>query len=92
MGWKSSGFVLCVGVLVPLSSAQSRRLNGRLLPEIVGDIEEFLVSPDGAYVVYRADQETDQVFELYSALADGSGAGTVKLNGPLIAGGDVGEP
>jgi Tol biopolymer transport system component len=38
-------------------------------------------------VVYRADQDTDGVFELYSVPIDG---GTVtKLNDPLVAGGNV---
>ncbi len=43
------------------------------------------ISPDGARVVYRADQDTNDVFELYSAPIDGS-ADPVKLNGPLVLG------
>jgi Tol biopolymer transport system component len=39
-------------------------------------------------VVYRADQQTNDVLELYSAPIDGS-APAVKLNGALAAGGDV---
>ncbi len=42
----------------------------------------FKISPDGSRVVYRADQDTDEVFELYSAPVDGSTA-AVKLNGLL---------
>ena len=42
----------------------------------------FRVSPDGLRVVYRADQDVDQEFELYSAPSDGS-LSPVKLNSPL---------
>ena len=48
----------------------------------------FRFSPDASRVVYRADQDTDEVFELYSAPLDGSAA-SVKLNGTMVAGGDV---
>jgi hypothetical protein len=38
-------------------------------------------------VVYLADQETDELFELYSVPL---GGGTVvKLNAPLVTGGDI---
>jgi Tol biopolymer transport system component len=49
----------------------------------------FLVSPDSARVVYRADQEVDGRFELYSVALAGGPA--LKLNGTLVAGGDVGH-
>ena len=48
-----------------------------------GDVDSygFQFSPDGSRVLYRADQETDNVLELYSVAA---GGGTpVKLNTPL---------
>ena len=44
-------------------------------------------SPDSSRVLYVADQDTDEVFEIYSVPA---GGGTpTKLNGPLVAEGDV---
>ncbi len=46
------------------------------------------VSPDATRVVYRADQDTDEVYEVYSRTIDGSGA-PIKLNGPLVTNGDV---
>ncbi len=59
-----------------------------------GDVTGFELEqgdgPSEEHLVYRADQETDNVFELYSSRVDGSG-GTPKLNGPLIPPGDV-EP
>ncbi len=47
----------------------------------------FRISPDGRRVVYLADQNTDEVVELYSVPIDGGKA--VQLNGPLVAGGQV---
>jgi hypothetical protein len=51
-------------------------------------ISDFYVTADSARVVYTADQDTDEVFELFSVPIDGSSAPT-KLNGSLTAGGDV---
>ena len=46
------------------------------------------ISPDGKWVVYRADQDTDEVIEIYSVPI---GGGTVtKLNDTLVAGGETG--
>lgn len=54
-----------------------------------GEVLEFAASPDGQWVVYRADQDADNVIELYSVPSTG---GTVtKLNDPLVPGGAVGE-
>ena len=44
-------------------------------------------SPDSSRVLYRADQDTDNVTEIYS-VASGGGTPT-KLNGPLVANGNV---
>jgi Tol biopolymer transport system component len=51
----------------------------------------FQVSPDGAFVVYVADQDTDEVLELYRAPVLG-GVPPVKLSGALVAGGSVVGP
>lgn len=48
----------------------------------------FPFSPDGSRLVYRSDQETDGTSELYVAPVAGGGT-TVKINPPLVAGGDV---
>ena len=50
----------------------------------------FTWAPDSSRVAYRADQDTDDILELYSATPDGSGTPD-KLNGALVAGGDVVE-
>ncbi len=69
------------------------RLNGPLVAG--GDVSSTsssavtrAISPDGSTVVYRADQAVDEVFELWSVPIGGGAA--VRLNGPLVAGGDVG--
>jgi hypothetical protein len=54
-----------------------------------GDVVDFLLSPDGQYVLYRADQDTDNVSELYSVPSAGPASAGVKLNGVLVADGDV---
>ncbi len=76
-------------VPVDLSSPPVK-LNGPLVAG--GDVSYFaacfFVGPDGGRVLYHADQETDQIYELYSVPADGSAA-AIKLNGPLAAGGSV---
>ena len=56
---------------------------------VVGDVLSYQLSPDGATVVYRADQDTDNVTELYSVPI--GGGTTTKLSGPLPPEGDV-EP
>jgi Tol biopolymer transport system component len=74
---------------VPLDgSAAPQKLNGPLPEE--GDVSfgNFAISADSSRVVYRADQETDQVFELYSVPLDGSAA-PQKLNSALVEEGNV---
>ncbi|MEM9693278.1 MAG: hypothetical protein AAGA56_12085, partial [Myxococcota bacterium] len=44
-------------------------------------------SPAGSHVVYIADQDTDQSFEIYATRVDGTG--NVKLNPPLALGAAV---
>jgi Tol biopolymer transport system component len=52
-----------------------------------GNVSFFAISPDSSRVVYIADQDTDEVFELYSVPL---GGGTVtKLNAPFTTDGEV---
>jgi len=59
------------------------RINGPLVTG--GDVSPTTsrFSPDGNRAVYRADQETDNVYELYSVAS--TGGTPVKLNGPLVS-------
>jgi len=52
-----------------------------------GGAWSFEISPDGATVVYVADQRTDETIELFAAPLDGGPARV--LNGALVPGGDV---
>lgn len=78
---------------VPIDgSAAPIRLNGALVAggNVQGAIASVPaeVSPDGTRVVYRADQEVDERYELYGAPIDAAGA-AVKLSGTTIPAGDV---
>jgi len=64
---------------VPLKLNQSL-VNG-------GDVFDAMFSPDGSHVVFRADADFDEKYELYSVSA--SGGPVVKLNGTLPLGGDI---
>ena len=44
-------------------------------------------APDGAHLAYRADQDADDVFELFTVRPDGTG--NVRASRPLVAAGDV---
>jgi len=48
---------------VPLDGGPSVELSDTIVEN--GNVTHFAISPDGATVVYRADQETDETFELY---------------------------
>lgn len=77
-----------VPVAGPASSGV--KLNGAL--PVGGDVElfwEYDISPDGARVLYRADQETLGQKELYSVPVAGPANLGVKLNGSLPDGADV---
>jgi Tol biopolymer transport system component len=61
------------------------KLNGPLIAN--GDVVSARISHDGSRVVYRADQEADEVTELFSVPFGGGAA--VKLSGTMPADGDV---
>ena len=80
-------FPAALCLVCTLTPAQSVELSGSM--PLTGDVQQFFqLSPDGAWAVYLADQVSDEVFELFSVPTVG-GAKPVKLNGPLVAGGDV---
>src|SRR5204863_193088 len=53
----------------------------------VNDSKPFQISPDSGRVVYRANQDTSGVVELYSVAL--TGGATTKLNPPIVSGGGV---
>ncbi len=50
-------------------------------------IEYYEISPDGNTVVYIADRDTDNIFELYSVPI--AGGTNTKLSGTMVTDGDV---
>ena len=54
-----------------------------------GAISSLLLSPDGQWVVFRADRLVDERFELWSVPVAGPAAAIVRLNPTLVANGDV---
>ncbi len=79
---------------VPVGGGPVKKLNGQLVEK--GDVSPaftvdwnstFQISPDGSRVVYLADQDTDEIFELYSVPI--GGGPSVKLNGTLVTGGSI---
>ena len=75
-------FLLCSGS-GPVPSVRAKvpgepyQVSGEMV--LFGDVENHLISPDSSRVVYRADQDTDTVIELYSASITGANP-VVKLN------------
>jgi len=55
-----------------------------------GNVVDFRVSPDGIWVAYVADQDRNDVFELYVVPVDkASGESAVKVSGTFMAGDGV---
>jgi Tol biopolymer transport system component len=65
----------------------SQRVNPQLAAD--GDVyDEFEFSPDSQHIAYIADQDANDVLELYSVAVANLGT-SQKLNGTLVSGGDV---
>ena len=62
------------------SAAAPIKLNGPLVAGGVVSSSGLQFSPDSSRVLYLADQDTDNVFEIYSVLS--TGGTPVKLNAP----------
>ncbi|MEQ1892125.1 MAG: hypothetical protein ABL998_06250 [Planctomycetota bacterium] len=80
---------------VPLAGGQAPvRLSGtmvaggNLVNGNIVNVPSFRLTPDGSAVVYQADQDTDEVVELYAVPTDGRLPAT-KVNAPLATGGDT---
>ena len=78
--------ILFVLPVLANSSFAQRGIHERLSQgrAIEGDVVNYQISPDGATVVYLADQDTDEVDELYSVPVGGDTP--VKLSSALPAG------
>lgn len=74
---------------VPINgpSTEAQKLSGELV--FGGEVQSFEIAPSGDYVVYWADQDIDEVMELYSVPVAGPSDKAVQLNGFLGLAGDV---
>ncbi len=63
---------------VPIDGGALTRLSGTMVSN--GDVHGFGLSPDGAWVVYRADQVADRHDELYSVPVTGTSSLSAQLN------------
>lgn len=79
---------------VKISGGSNIKLNSSLI--FNGDIGQesdlydefdYVISPDGRQVVYKADQDTNEVFELY--ITPINGGEVTKVSGEMTAGGDA---
>jgi Tol biopolymer transport system component len=72
---------------VSATGGTATKINGTLPSggDVVAGSARF--SPNSSRILYIADQQTNDVFELYSAPA--AGGTPVKLNGSMVTGGDV---
>jgi len=69
---------------VPIAGGPSEVLSGTLTPG--GGVVDFQIPSDSLGVVFRADKNTDEVFELFAVPFGGS---SFPLSGPMVPGGDV---
>ena len=76
---------------VPLTGGSPTRLNDRLYsmgnPFPISEVQSFAISPDSSTVVYRSDQDTADVNEIYAVPIEGGSPD--RLNGSLVADGQV---
>ena len=100
--WSPNGTRLCItapsdtaGIdelyVVPAAGGQPVKVSGPMVPggKVItySKLQDPEWSPDGTRIAYAADQEIDEVPEMFVAMADGSGAMRVSL--PMVAGGGV---
>ncbi|MEM7359996.1 MAG: LpqB family beta-propeller domain-containing protein [Pseudomonadota bacterium] len=74
---------------VPITGGSVTKLNPALVAggDVQGPSSSIEISADGNRVLYVADQDTNDVYELYSSPI--TGGAVVKLNSALVIGGDV---
>ncbi len=75
----------------PEGAANNVKVSGTMAAEIAGSsggLRDFAWSPDGSRLAYAAEQDEEQVMELYVTAPD-SAASIVKLSGVLTERGDV---
>ena len=84
---QGNGVFELYSVSISGAAAEPVKLNAALVPG--GNVFHSFISPDAAWVVYLADQDTNELFELYSVPIAGPASASLKLSGAMVAGGDV---
>lgn len=74
---------------VPLNGPISATIQLSTIGIPNGAVLTYTISKDSQWVVYTADQESDEVVELYRVPSSGPASSTVKLNKPLAPDYDV---
>lgn len=74
---------------VPILGGSSVKLNPNLVSD--GDVFDFRISPDANRVVYVADQDTNNTYELYSVPIIGPSADSTKISQSMSNGAEVDE-
>jgi len=77
-----------LGLALP-ASAQAHKLNAALARPAGGDVRSYRLSTNGDHVVFVADQDADDVYELFTARLVFGTVRREKLSGPLPPEGDV---
>lgn len=65
---------------ISTASGATTKLSGSLVAG--GDVRDFLITPNGEEVVFRADKDTDEVVEIYAVKVDGS---NLRKLGPALS-------
>lgn len=64
------------------ATGATTKLSGNMVAG--GDVRDFLITPNGEEVVFRADKNTDEIVEIYSVKIDGT---NLRRLGPALAAG-----
>lgn len=70
-------------LLAGAASAQQVKLNGPLARPLGGDVQDFFLTADDGYLLYRADQRTDDLFELFARPRTGVVPRRISDGGPV---------
>ena len=76
---------------VPITGPASAGIQLNEMLDFNGDVIDFQISPDNDRVIYRANQDDDNVIELYSVPINGPASDGLKLNPNLVPGGDIAD-
>ena len=83
--WVKGVLVILLSFLLACNSSNGNGGNGD--NDVEKDVVDFKTSPDGFFVAYIADQNADEVFELF--VVQLATLTVTRVSGVLVSGGDV---